>query len=159
MMDRTFAEPGPTFGTWHSFLVNLADVTDDDWLWTPTGGERTIFQIVQHAGETKYAYASQGFGDRSMHWERPGSIPTIDPTTPRDGVVRWLKDGQQRLRDHVAALADDSELEAMRPGLWGDEHQARWLITQVIQHDLYHAGELNHIHALRHKNDNWGNEP
>jgi hypothetical protein len=47
----------------------------------------------------------------------------------------------------------------MRPGLWGDQHETRWLITQVIQHDLYHAGELNHIRALRHKNDDWGNEP
>ena len=24
---------------------------------------------------------------------------------------------------------------------------------------LYHAGELNHIRALRHRNDQWGNEP
>ena len=159
MMDRTFAAPGPTFGTWHSFLVNLADVRDDDWLWVPEDGERTIFDIVQHAGEAKYVYDSRAFGDASMHWERPGSIPTIEPATPREEVVRWLTDGQQRLREHVAALADDSELSKMRPGLWGDQHETRWLITQVIQHDLYHAGELNHIRALRHKNDDWGNEP
>jgi hypothetical protein len=159
MLDRNTAAPGPTFGTWHSFIVNLADVKDEDWLWVPEGGERSIFQIVQHVGEVTYAYDSQGFGDRSMHWEKPGSIPTIEETTPRDEVVGWLKEGRQRLRDHVAALADDSELTQMRPGLWGDEHEARWLITQIIQHDLYHAGELNHIRALRHRNDNWGNEP
>ena len=158
MLDRSFVADA-SFGTWHSFLVNLADVKDDDWLWAPEGGERTIFQIVQHAGEVKYVYDNQAFGDASIHWERPGSIPSIKATTPREEVVRWLTEGHQRLRDHVAALADDSELLTMRRGLWSDQHQARWLITQVIQHDLYHAGELNHIRALHHKNDQWGNEP
>ena len=41
MLDRNFAVPGPTFGTWHSFLVNLVDVRDDDWMWAPEGGERS----------------------------------------------------------------------------------------------------------------------
>ena len=159
MLDRSFAEPGPTFGTWHSFLVNLNDVTDDDWLWVPEGGERSIFEIVQHAGETKYVYDSCAFGDGSVHWQRSGSVPTIQATTPRAEVVRWLKEGQERLTEHVAGLADDSALQVLRPGLWDDEHETRWLITQVIQHDLYHAGELNHIRALSHRNDNWGNEP
>ena len=158
MMDRAFTAD-TSFGTWHSFLVNLGDVTDDDWLWVPQGGERSIFEIVQHAGMTKYAYDSQVFGDGSMHWDRPGSVPTIEETTPRDEVVRWLTEGQQRLRDHVATLPDDAELQVLRPDPWGTEHETRWLITQVIQHDLYHAGELNHIRALRHRNDNWGNEP
>jgi hypothetical protein len=158
MMDRSF-DADTSFGTWHSFLVNLADVKEADWLWAPERGERTIFQIVQHAGEVKYVYDSQAFGDASMHWDRPDSVPTIEATTPREEVVRWLKEGQQRLRGHVEALADDSELTALCPGLWGDQHEARWLITQVIQHDLYHAGELNHIRALRHQNDEWGNEP
>ena len=159
MLDRNFAVPGPTFGTWHSFLVNLADVRDDDWLWAPEAGERTIFEIVQHAGETKYVYDSCAFGDGSVHWHRAGSIPTIEAATPREEVVRWLKAGQQRFREHVEGLADDSELTVMRPGIWNNEHETRWLITQVIQHDLYHAGELNHIRALRHRNDQWGNEP
>jgi hypothetical protein len=148
-----------SFGTWHSFLVNLGDVKEEDWLWVPPGGERTIFQVVQHVGEVTYVYDSQAFGDQSIHWQRPGSVPTIRETTPRDEVVRWLTEAQQGLRSHVEALADDAELFELRPGIWGDQHQARWLITQVIQHDLYHAGELNHIRALRHKNDNWGNEP
>jgi predicted SprT family Zn-dependent metalloprotease len=74
-------------------------------------------------------------------------------------MVAWLRDGHQRLRSHIAALEDDAELLALRNDPWGTEHEARWLITQVIQHDLYHAGELNHIRALRHRNDEWGNEP
>ena len=158
MMDRSF-DADASFGTWHSFLVNLADVRDEDWLWRPESGERSIFDIVQHVGECKYVYDNFAFGDESMRWERPGSIPTIDATTPRDDVVRWLKEGQARLRSHVAALADDAELLGLRTGHWDTRHETRWLINTVIQHDLYHAGELNHIRALRQRNDEWGNEP
>ncbi len=158
MLDRSF-DADTSFGTWHSFLVNLGDVTDDDWTWVPEGGQRSIFEIVQHAGMVKYAYDSQVFGDGSMHWDNPGSIPTIEITTPRDEVVRWLTEGQQRLRANVAGLADDSELQVLRADPWGTQHETRWLITQVIQHDLYHAGEFNHIRALRQRNDEWGNEP
>ncbi len=158
MMDRAF-DADTSFGTWHAFLVNLGDVRDDDWLWLPEGGKRSIFDIVQHAGEVKYVYDSCAFGDGSVHWQHGGAIPTIEATTPRQDVAAWLTEGQQRLRDHVAALTDDSELLAMRPDIWGTQHETRWLVTQVIQHDLYHAGELNHIRALRHQNDEWGNEP
>jgi len=158
MMDRTFTSD-TSFGTWHSFLINLGDVRDDDWLWVPEGGVRSIFEIVQHAGEVTYDYDSQVFGDGSMHWDKPGSVPTIEPTTPRDEVVRWLSGGHQRFRDHVAALADDSALQVLRSDPWGTQHETRWLITQVIQHDLYHIGELNHLRALHQQNDEWGNEP
>ena len=157
MMDRAF-DYDTSFGSWHSFLINVADVRDEDWLWVPEGGQRSIFDIVQHAGEVTYVYDSCAFGDGSVHWHK-GSVPTIEPGTPRDDVVRWLTAGQQLLRGHVAALEDDSELSTMRPGLWDDEHETRWLITQVVQHNLYHAGELNHIRALHHQNDEWGNEP
>lgn len=158
MMGRAF-DYDTSFGTWHALLVNLADVRDEDWLWVPEGGQRSIFEIVQHAGETKYTYESCMFGDGSVHWEREGSVPTIETTTARDEVVRWLTQGQKSFYGSVAALSDDSELTAMRPDPWGTQKETRWLITQVIQHDLYHAGELNHVRALRHENDNWGNEP
>jgi hypothetical protein len=88
-----------------------------------------------------------------MRWDKPASIPTIEATTPRGQVLRWLNEGQQRLRTHVVALQDDAELVALRPGNWGTMHETRWLINTMIQHDLYHAGELNHIRALCQGND------
>jgi len=158
MMDRAFEFDG-SWGNWHSFLVNLESVHDENWLWTPEGGERSIFEIVQHVGLCKYVYDSFAFGDGSMSWDIEGSIPNIEPTTPRDEVLRWLREGQARLRSHVAALADDAELIALRPGNWGTQHETRWLIETMVQHDLYHSGEINHLRSLRQGNDDWGNEP
>ncbi len=156
MMDRAF-DADTSFGTWHA-SCQLGDVRDE----TGSGARR------RQAVDLRYR-AARGRGQvrlrqlcvrrRLRHWQHGGAIPTIEATTPRQDVAAWLTEGQQRLRDHVAALTDDSELLAMRPDIWGTQHETRWLVTQVIQHDLYHAGELNHIRALRHQNDEWGNEP
>ena len=35
----------------HALMNNLRSVPDGDWLWTPPGGERSVFDIVQHVGE------------------------------------------------------------------------------------------------------------
>lgn len=139
----------------HSLLGNLRSVTDDDWLWTPPGGDRSVFDILQHVGECKYVYENHAFGDRSMRWDQPASLPTVEPGTPRGDVMAWLAEGQRRLCESVAALADDAELTKLRPANWGQEHETRWLISVMIEHDLYHAGEVNHLRALRQDNDRW----
>ena len=36
--------------------------------------------------------------------------------------------------------------------------ESRWIIAVMIEHDLYHAGEINHIRALRQGNDGWAGE-
>ena len=67
---------------------------------------------------------------------------------------------EQALRQHlsptkvnIAALKDDAELTRQRGAPWGDVRETRWLITTMIEHDLYHAGEINHLRALRQGND------
>ena len=41
---------------------------------------------------------------------------------------------------------------------WGEMKETRWIITVMIQHDLYHAGEINHIRSLRQQSDRWAHE-
>ncbi|MEX0786519.1 MAG: DinB family protein [Dehalococcoidia bacterium] len=139
----------------HSLLANLRSVAGNDWLWTPPGGDRSVFDIVQHTGDCKYVYQSHAFGDGSMRWDAPGSTPTIERETPRADVTAWLVEGQRRLRESVAALTDDAELTKPRLANWGQEYETRWLISVMIEHDLYHAGEINHLRALRQGNDRW----
>ncbi len=41
---------------------------------------------------------------------------------------------------------------------WGNMLPRRFLIKTIIEHDLYHCGEINHIRALAQKNDGPGND-
>jgi hypothetical protein len=70
-------------------------------------------------------------------------------------MVAWLQAGQRALKDSVAALEDDDELLKQRFAAWGEQYETRWLVNVMIQHDLYHGGEINHIRALRESNDRW----
>ena len=53
------------------------------------------------------------------------------------------------------SLGDDRALLALRPANWGERHETRGLLNVLLQHDLYHCGEVNHICALRQGNDRW----
>lgn len=139
----------------HDLLSNLKSLTPDDWRRQPPGGERTVLQIVRHVGECKFVYENHAFGDQSMRWDRPGTIPTIADDASLGEIVDWLRRGHQALLASVSALADDDELLSLRRANWGMQYQTRWLINVMIQHDLYHAGEINHIRALRQGNDAW----
>ncbi len=138
----------------HSLLANLRTVSEDDLRWMPPGGHRSIAEIVGHVGECKYVYDNHAFGDRSMRWDRLGTVPTVDREAPPADVIDWLREAHRRLRGHVVAL-DDSELQTPRRTNWGEMRETRWLIAVMIEHDLYHAGEINHIRALRQDNDRW----
>ena len=135
-----------------SLLKNLSSVRDEDWLWVPDGCVRSIFDIVEHLGN-KYTYDNHAFGDGSMRWDVPGSIPTIQKNTRRADVIAYLREGHRRWRANIEALADDEELMRPRKAPWGMETATRWLINVMIQHDLYHAGEINYLRTLRQRND------
>jgi hypothetical protein len=154
LMDQAF--DADRFG--HPLLTNLASVRDDDWFWLPDGGDRSIFDIVQHIGECKYVYDNHAFGDRSMRWDVPGSTPTVKRETPPADIIAWVREGHRRLRASVAALTDDAELLRPRKASWGKDHETRWLINEMIQHDLYHGGEINHLRALHQHKDRWAHE-
>lgn len=133
---------------WHSLLNNLRAVTPDDWTWVPPGGRRSIRDIVLHIGGAKLMYHNQAFGDASLTWDDP-VIEDSDAVATIPSAIEWLRQGQQRLRQSIAALDDDELLLLRRTHLGMKE--TRWIICVLITHDLYHAGEINHIRALRHE--------
>ena len=138
---------------WHSLLGNLNSLTPEDWTWVPEGGERSIRDIIQHIGGTKFMYHNHAFGDATLSWDSPfvngdGRLSTLS------SALTWLHEGQDLLRQSVALL-DDSELLRPRMTNWGEPKETRWIITVMIEHDLYHAGEINHIHSLHSQKDRW----
>jgi uncharacterized damage-inducible protein DinB len=142
-------------GRWHSLVGNLADVTPAEWEWLPSAGSRTLREMVHHVGVCKLMYENHAFGDAALTWESadPPAATLAEPAS----ALAWLRAAHARLRTSVAAL-DDADLLTLRPANWGEQCQTRWLIATLIQHDLYHAGEINHLRSLRGGDDRWEHE-
>ena len=71
-----------------------------------------------------------------------------------DEVLAWLRDSHAALMGHVRALSDD-DLGQPRRANWGRDEETRWLLSMLLQHDLYHAGEINHLRSLLAGDDRW----
>ena len=144
---------------WHSLLSNLNTVTPEDWEWIPPGGARSIRDIVRHIGYSKLIAHDQAFGAATLTWDDPRlaeEAATATATVDIPSAIAWLRMGHKRLHDGIAALANDAELRRPRRTNWGELRETRWVIVvTMIQHDLYHAGEINHLRALRQGNDEW----
>ncbi len=136
---------------WHSLLGNLRSVTPDDWLWVPPGGQRSIRDIVQHVSGCKIMYHNHAFGDEQLTWEDP-VIDDGEALATIPSAIARLREGHVRLRTSIAAL-EDADLLQLRSAPSGKQQETRWLITITIEHDLYHAGEINHIRALHQQDD------
>ena len=142
-------------GRWHSLLGNLADVAPAEWTWLPPGGSRSLRDVVHHVGVCKLMYENHAFGDASLTWESvdPPDATLADPAA----ALAWLRAAHACLRTSVASL-DDADLLTLRLANWGEQCETRWLIATMIQHDLYHAGEINHLRSLRGGDDRWAHE-
>jgi hypothetical protein len=137
-----------------SLLANLATVTDETWRRPPPSGRRTIESIVLHVGTCKIMYDEYAFGLGRLRWDDPELAPWRDGEAPRDHAIDWLTGAHDRLMEHVRPL-DDGELSTPRLANWGELRETRWLLSTLMQHDTYHAGEINHLRALVTSDDAW----
>jgi len=140
----------------HSLLANLRNVRPHDWTWRPSGGSRSVRAIVRHAGWAKYMYNDHAFGTGTLRWDDLASVAgDLDgQRDPAAAYRHWLAEGQRALRESIAALTD-TELPLPRKTHWGEMMETRRIIAVMIEHDLYHAGEINHLRALCQSDDNW----
>jgi hypothetical protein len=69
-------------------------------------------------------------------------------------AVPWLTRGHERLRDSIAELSD-AVLDQPRMTNWGELKATRWIIAIMIEHDIYHAGEINHLRSIHDGDDSW----
>jgi len=154
---------------WHSVHANLRSVTEDDWLWVPPDGARTIRQITSHVGGAVYLYYDRAFGNHVVFgepitsWNAPAgnlgvgildldSDRRLENEPPMTDVIAWVSERARAFRDAVAQL-DDAALIEERSDHDGQPHPVRWFVAVMIQHYSYHAGEINHIRALHQGND------
>ena len=140
----------------HSLLANLRELREEDWTAVPLGAGRSIADVLEHVGWSKWMYEDYAFGPASMIGDQPPLVPANRARSrPTKELLAWLTEGHQRWLASVRALEDDSELDRERLANWGDRLPTRALIRIMIAHDFYHAGEINHIRALLHGTDRW----
>jgi uncharacterized damage-inducible protein DinB len=138
-----------------ALLTNLAGVSDAEWRALPNGAARTIEAIAVHVGACKLMYSDYAFGGGTLRFGTPEVEPWPEGAAPIDQVIAWLERAHDGLVGHVAALADDRELDRPRRTNWGERRSTRWLIAAMVTHDAYHAGEINHIRSLLQGDDRW----
>jgi uncharacterized damage-inducible protein DinB len=137
---------------WHALLPNIRSVPDEAWLWVPPGGGRSARDIVDHVGGAKRIY-DYAFKSGTLPWDDPSLDELLLRSKRFDAEVEaWLREGHRRWVESIDAL-DDAELVRLRKRHRGELAETRWLISVMIEHDLYHAGEINHIRALYEQND------
>jgi hypothetical protein len=153
LLDSSFQRPIPDNWSdgWHSLLSNLRSVRDEDWNWLPPDGARTIGRLAAHCGVAMLVYADYGFGEGKLQW--PDAIPPRETMSTKAPLIPWLTESHETLHNALAA-STDQQLDDLRE-TWdkGDKRPRRWFATTMIEHILYHAGEINHIRALAQKND------
>jgi len=140
----------------HSLLSNLRDLGEEDWTALPSGSHRSIADILEHVGWSKWMYEDYAFGSASMHGDEPPLVPANGARSrPPKELLDWVMEGHRRWIRSVRSLNDDSELERERLTNWGDRLPTRVIIRIMIAHDFYHAGEINHIRAQLQGTDHW----
>lgn len=112
-LDRSWEEgPFALRTQWHP-------LEEDAARWSP-GAQGSAYQLLQQAGRRRWEIAAGYFGAEQQAppeaWRR---------------FERWLNEAQEALREPVGFLDDDQ----LKDALVGE-------IEQLIDQDLYHAGEL-----------------
>ena len=146
----------------HAFRVNLESVHPSEWDVRPSNPsigpgsefgpepELSICDLTVHVAGAKQMYANRMFGDGSLEWDhiRP-------PSRQMSAVLIWLDENHRALVDGLARLEDDAELGAERLFPYRGPQPVGRLLSIVINHDLYHSGEINRQRALIRGSDGW----
>jgi len=137
-----------------ALLVNLSSVDERMWRTVPVGGARSVESIVLHVGACTIMYDEYAFGAGALTWDDQSWLPWSEGNAPMGATIEWLQVVHRRFVDHVRAL-HDADLEELRPSNWGELRETRWLISVMLQHDVYHAGEVNHLRSIIVADDRW----
>ncbi len=106
--------------------------------------EGSILSQIAHVANGKIIYASVGFRDTEVRWRELS--PKIDALWPDlDAVVGWLHEAHAYWMQSWSAVED---FEAERPRFDGAMWPGWKLIGTVMQHDTYHAGQIQLQRAI-----------
>lgn len=148
---------------WHAFRRNVDSARPEEWGVQPekwTAGEfasdnLSIIHLTVHVGGSKIMHTNKAFGDGKMQWHTVPMPASWDMPT----VLAWIDEGHQVLADGLAALTDDEQLAEMRETAWGAPMRRDVILGVIINHDIYHAGEINRQRGLIRNCEGWTRSP
>jgi predicted metal-dependent hydrolase/uncharacterized damage-inducible protein DinB len=126
-----------------SVEANCADLTEEEAGWLPEGGARPIRSLLVHLGVGKAVTANRCFGDGQLGFQEVRA-----PETWRL-LRRWLTEEHEAIREPLGFLRD-AALDETRE-MFGRSMALERIIEASIEHDLYHAGEINLLRELYRK--------
>jgi hypothetical protein len=148
----------------HAVRRNLESVRSEEWDVRPaawnvdvfgTQPELSICDIALHVGGPKFMYAARLAGNNDLDWQDIQPPPTLD----MDSVLAWIDEAHRTLEAALAAIEDDAELAAERLAPWRRPLRVEDLLSIIVNHDVYHSGEINRQRALIRGAEGWDREP
>ena len=137
---------------WHSLEAALRGLADADAAWTPTHyrgfpwSKGSIREIVLHVAADMLVQHSMAFGDGSLNWEKVLELPEA-----REGTLaasrRLLQRGANELYHTLSGLTDE-DLSRTVTTWGGKKMSAEHFFDMLIEHALYHAGQIRYIRCL-----------
>lgn len=142
LMNRAFVEGE------HSFVRNLESTSERDWDAVVPGQPfgRSIGYIAWHTVAGKHLYWDHAFGEKRLTGDYT-SEGVLDPRRLLPEVLEFGRTWHEKWLESLAAL-DDEALAEPTTAHWGSVLSMRRVAAAVIEHDLYHAGEINHLRAV-----------
>jgi uncharacterized damage-inducible protein DinB len=126
---------------WHgpSLKQILADVTAARAARRPLASAHTIWELVLHISAWESAVATR-LGGRYVDEPDEGDFPAVNDTSDAawQATLDSLDATHHRLRDAVRAFDPERLYERLAEG----KQTAYFAISGVIQHTLYHAGQI-----------------
>lgn len=126
---------------------NLPELTLGEALRVPQGGYRSVLGILKHTAGWSHVYRSFAFDPAPTSWfdlDFPrGLRDMIEPTREYlDDVLGWLTQSHHLWMQSLATVTDE-QLDEQRPVHWGATKPLFDIVTLIVTHHVYHAGELN----------------
>jgi uncharacterized damage-inducible protein DinB len=127
---------------WHgpSLLEILDGVTADEARRRPVAAGHSMAEIVPHITAWMSA-AERRLAGEQVELEGEADWPPVTDNYDWAAAVQSLREAAEALGVRIRTLSDD-ELGTIRVRSFGHEYSAYVLLHGVVQHNLYHAGQL-----------------
>lgn len=124
----------------------LSDITPKQAVAKPENGAHSIAELVSHMIEWRRLVQKRLSGDadyevdqkESFRWQNYGETPE----NAWQNILEALDNNQKDLLDYISEITSD-KLDESVPNR---DYRFRDLIEGVIQHDIYHLGQIVLIH-------------